>query len=277
MSTDQELGLISEMEDVVSRQYESDRESLRSRAIQYYLSHPVSESYEMLLEGFREELIIDVENVGPQPSQQIKAAQKRKAGIFFLDDPWGRTLNEYLEKNPTVQPIASALDDLYWNAPKGKPTRKWLGMVEKLQAEHGKTIVDDVLRHYFRTLLDSDRTPKEGISYINEARLKWFLTLFTLEHRSSDAILLRDLALLCCQKVYCVGPISTSVANLCIKAIAALPNQAGAAELATICQRLKYPANVASLAQKQLELKAREIGVSVSQLQAASVPDFGLN
>ncbi len=87
---------------------------------------------------------------------------------------------------------------------------------------------------------------------------------------------LADFALACFRKIPMIGAVSHRVGNACVNALAAMPGLAAVSQLSRLANRVKY--DVAKrLVEKALTEAASRNGVTRDDLEAMSVPSFGLD
>lgn len=239
-------------------------------------SHPSAEFLHLMKE-YKDSLWANAECAASQQFfQRIRSTEKRREGIYFLEDGWGNLVKSWLENNSSEIPVVESLDDVYNDFPKGKPTKKWTGKVDNLFVRFSEVRVLYVLRSLLNILVESDEVLKKGICSDNERKLKSMVHILNHKKYEEDAELLRKLAVVSYSKIPYSGPISTGVGNVCLQALSDLDGTQGLVHLSELARKLKYPASAATLAKKRLGEAAREKGVNVQDLESMVVPDYGL-
>ena len=247
-------------------------------AVSHLLSGQGSDDFLSALEEYQTQLNANEEDTNSRRhAQRIMAARKRMEGVFFLEDRWGKKLNEWIDVHKEAVPLISALDDLYRLAPKSKPTKKWRSQVDDLFERYSENAVLEFLRLGIGLLVDTGEVSVRGVCYDNEEKLKAMVLILAANRHEQDATLLRKLATVAYKKVPDLGPVSTAVGNVCLQALCDVEGMQGLVQLSELASQLKYPANAASLAQKRLEDAAKARGVSVRDLENMTIPDYGLS
>ena len=134
MTSENEQTLIDKIKidhDEASGESTRDTGKIVKTSADHVLNHSLSEEFESVLNGYRKQLSANVECNSSWPhAQRIDAILLKQKGIYFVNDKWGKVLNQWIESNADQVPFISALDDLFRVAPKSKPTNKWRTQVE---------------------------------------------------------------------------------------------------------------------------------------------------
>lgn len=252
-------------------------QDITNAIVEYLLTSDPSSEFMQLLQEYRKQLFRNVECSSSQLfAQRIQAAEKRKEGIYFLEDSWGKLLKEWLDENPAEAPVVKALDDIYCILPPEKPTKKWISKLNEIFTEFSEVRVLNVVRSQITLLIESGDILKKGICKENERKLKLIAFILTVKKYEVDADILRKLALLCYTKIPCAGPISTGAGNVCLQGLSDLDGKQGLVHLCELTRKITYPANAVSFAKKRLAEAAHEKGLSIQDLESIIVPDYGL-
>src|SRR6185295_1522625 len=85
-----------------------------------------------------------------------------------------------------------------------------------------------------------------------------------------------DFAFACFRKIPMIGAVSHRVGNACVNALAAMPGLEAVSQISRLAARVKYDV-ARRLIEKALTEAAERNGVSRDDLEAMSVPTFGLD
>lgn len=254
-----------------------DTRNIVEQIVAYLLYSDPSSEFSSMLNEYRTNLRANVECASSQRyAQRIQSAEKRREGIYFLEDTWGKLIKAWIEENSTEVSVIESLDDIYNTSPKGKPTKKWIAKIDELFSEFSEKRVLAIVRSLLNLLIESKDVLKNGICNDNERKLKPMVHVLILKKCEGDADLLRKLALVCYTKVPYEGPISTGVGNVCLQGLSELDGTQGLVHLSELARKLKYPTSAVNFAKKRLDEAAKEKGVNIQDLESMVVPDYGL-
>lgn len=239
-------------------------------------SDPSSE-FLSLSQEYRKQLNRNVEcSSSQQLAQRIQSAEKRREGVYFLEDAWGKLVKHWLDENPNEAPIVASLDDIYSIAPAGKPTKKWISELAEIFSKHSEYQVLNVIRTHIALLIESKDIPSKAICVDNERKLKIMVSILATRKNEEDARILKNLASICYTKIPNHGPISIGAGNICLQGLSELDGRQGLIYLSELARTIKYPTSAADFANKRLAAAANVKGLSIKDLENMTVPDYGL-
>lgn len=239
-------------------------------------SDPSSE-FLSLSQEYRKQLNRNVEcSSSQQFAQRIQSAEKRREGVYFLEDSWGKLVKHWLDENANEAPVVASLDYIYSIAPSGKPTKKWISELTELFSKYSEYQVLNVIRSQIALLVESKDILSKGICVDNERKLKIMASILAIRKNEKDAQILNKLALTCYTKIPNHGPISIGVGNICLQSLSELDGHQGLVYLSELARTIKYPTSAADFANKRLAAAANGRGLSMKDLENMIVPDYGL-
>ncbi len=164
----------------------------------------------------------------------------------------------------------------YWTSlTQSEASMKWRDGAEERIAKIGR---EDFLKRA-QAWLEMDPMPENTLAQVPEKEADYQKGFIWSVGALSDVALaggVADFAVACFRKIPQVGAVSQRVGNACVNALALMPGLAAVAHLNRLSQRVKYDVAL-RLIEKALEGAAQRNGLSREDLEAMSVPRFGLD
>ena len=181
---------------------------------------------------------------------------------------------------------------LFIKATGSKPTQKYLkttsSIIDKLGANKYKSFTHEWLE--FCASLKIIETPKQikypdgrVYSYIaneflhekNHVFLKGLIWSLSKFHDSKTLNVIGKLTERCFEKIPGVGPTAASIGNACIYTLGNTRGLEGISHLSRLKLKIKQN-NTKAIIEKYIESSSIKLGVSTSEIEELSIPDFGL-
>ncbi len=204
--------------------------------------------------------------------------------IYFYEDDFADFANKQLaelfqtDKSPWLELMALAK-----KTTGAKPTIKFLNATKNLIEELGESAFSSVVNEWFQFIIDSKDPPftyQYGASNFvlcanNVDMAKCFVWMCVSLSDGKLVPLIGALADRCFQKIPQKGHASDALGNACLFALYQSPGITGIAQLSRLQLRIKQNKTLQLIANYLLDA-AKNNGMTVSELEDLSVPDFGL-
>ena len=186
-----------------------------------------------------------------------------------------------------------ALFHLFMKATGSKPTQKYLkessGLIDAIGLAKYKTVAQEWIE--FVSKLKTIETPKQHTysggqvyNYISNEFLHeknliflkglvWSMSKF---HDTKTLSLIAKLTERCFEKIKGVGPTAAGVGNACIYTLGSTRGLEGISHLSRLKLKIRQN-NTKKIIEKYIESSSLKMGVSTSEIEELSIPDFGLN
>jgi Domain of unknown function (DUF4132) len=181
---------------------------------------------------------------------------------------------------------------LFMKATSGKPTQKFLKETSDIINDIGLPKYKNVAQEWieFSASLKTIETPKQHVysggqvynyvshEFLNEKNiiflkgLVWSMSKF---HDSNTLNIIAKLAERCFEKIPGVGPTAAGLGNSCIYTLGNTKGLEGISHLSRLKLRIKQN-NTKEIIEKYIETSSMKLGVSTSEIEELSIPDFGL-
>jgi hypothetical protein len=203
-----------------------------------------------------------------------------KAVSFDARDAWARPILAEIEKMP--KEVKGAWSELLAHgasedAP--RPGKAWLAKAQPILDRIGVAEFRRRSTAWFALVQAPPSGPDDNaarMSDVNAACLRALVWTSTLAGDGGLPRALGDLALASFQKLYEVGPYSARLGNACVYALGAMASKEAVGQLARLQAKVKY-VGARALIDKAYQDAAGRQGVTVEEVQQASVPTYGLD
>ncbi|MFD0991155.1 DUF4132 domain-containing protein [Mariniflexile jejuense] len=201
--------------------------------------------------------------------------------------------------NPQILGLKSDMQDsmytlfhLFMKATGAKPTQKYLketsDIIDSIGLEKYKSIVQEWLE--FTASLKVIETPKQvrypdgrvynyvANEFLHEKNLIFLKGLLWSMSKFYDSKTLNIIAKLterCFDKIPGVGPTAAGVGNACIYTLGSVKGLEGISHLSRLKLKIKQN-NTKAIIGKYIEASSQKLGISTSEIEELSIPDFGL-
>ncbi|MEZ5402604.1 MAG: DUF4132 domain-containing protein [Bryobacteraceae bacterium] len=155
------------------------------------------------------------------------------------------------------------------------PARKWCAEAVALADRVGRATVIEAA-HRWLALGPMPGNPNEQVPADEADYQKGFIATLGALGDASVAPAIADFAAACFRKIPQIGAVSHRVGNACLWALGAMPGFDSVAQLSRLATRVKYDV-ARRLIEKALDEAAARNNVSRDDLEAMSVPTFGLD
>lgn len=204
--------------------------------------------------------------------------------VYFYEDDFAKFANNHLaeffqiETSPWLGLMALAK-----KTTGAKPSTKFLSEAKNLIEKLGESVFSKVVSEWFQFIIDSKDPPftyEYGASNFvlcanNVEMFKCVVWMCATLPNDKQVSLIGALADRCFQKIPQKGHASDALGNACLFALYQSPGIAGIAQLSRLQLRIKQNKTLQLIA-KYLSEAAKNQGMTVSELEDLSVPDFGL-
>lgn len=208
------------------------------------------------------------------------------------DDVLGKVVNDSVKEiDESFREVIYEIFHLSLTASSGKPTKKFLKTSKELISKIDSKKFKDCIKLWFETLIKSSEFEQTHTSNFNGREYTYSTFVFLSE---KNAILVKGLAWMqshfhdiatldllsrlverSFKKIPNVGPTCASVGNACIYSLAQSKGLDGICKLSQLKLRITQN-NTRKLIEKYIEENAKKRGLTPSELEELSVPDFGL-
>ena len=201
--------------------------------------------------------------------------------------------------NPQVKNLEDELQNswyslfhLFIKSSGSKPTQKFLKdtgtLIDTIGIHKYKGLAQDWLE--FAASLKTIETPKQHTyssgqiyNYVayeflhekNHVFLKGLIWSMSKFHDSKTLSILAKLTERCFEKIPGVGPTAASIGNACIYTLGNTKGLEGISHLSRLKLRIKQN-NTKTIIENYIEASSKKLGVSTSEIEELSIPDFGL-
>ena len=209
----------------------------------------------------------------------------RVAPYVLPDDDLGTFINsEIASLDNDQKDKLYALFHLFLKATSSKPSQTFLKKINIAIDEIGlpqyKGIIHPFLEHYI-PIKEKQITHSNGWVYYEFLKEKnhilfkgmvWSLSRF---HDTKTLNLVAKVAERSFKKIPGVGPAAASIGNACIYVLGTTKGLEGISHLSRLKLRIKQ-SNTRNLIEKYLDVASEKMGISTSEIEEISIPDFGL-
>tara|TARA_R110002050_G_scaffold100607_1_gene208343 strand:- start:36244 stop:38856 length:2613 start_codon:yes stop_codon:yes gene_type:complete len=238
----------------------------------------------------------DLEKVRIKVERILFESENKEGGIApytLPDDRLANVVNTQIsDLDSVIQNEWYALFHLFIKASGSKPTAKYLKLtneyINKIGQAKYKKIAHEWLRlsATFKTNeIDHEHRRSDGSIYNystyeflhekNHVFLKGLIWSMSKFHDSKTLSVISKLTERCFEKIPGVGPTAASVGNACIYTLGNTRGLEGISHLSRLKLKIKQN-NTKAIIEKYIESSSIKLGVSTSEIEELSIPDFGL-
>lgn len=209
----------------------------------------------------------------------------RIAPYILPDDGFGSFVNaEVTNLGDDQQDNLFALFHLFLKASSSKPSQTFLKKINVIIDDIGlpqyKNIIHPFLENFI-SLKEIEMTHSNGWVYYkfleekNHILLKGMVWSLSRFHDTKTLNLVAKVTERCFKKIPSVGPAAAGVGNACIYVLGTTKGLEGISHLSRLKLRIKQT-NTRKLIEKYLDIASAKMGISTSEIEELSIPDFGL-
>lgn len=212
-------------------------------------------------------------------------ADGRVAPYLLPDDGFGSFINaEVANLADDQKDNLYELFHLFLKASSSKPSQTFFKkiniVIDKIGLQQYKNIIHPFLEN-FTSLKEIEMTHTKGWVYYkfiedkNHILLKGMVWSLSRFHDTKTLNLIARVTERCFKKIPSVGPAAAGVGNACIYVLGTTKGLEGISHLSRLKLRIKQT-NTRKLIEKYLDIASTKMGISTSEIEEISIPDFGL-